>query len=53
MEIQAVSLLTLVTCCLWSTLSLQGDESVERPNVLFIAMDDLRPAVGAGQVAWA
>ena len=46
MKIQAVSLLALVTCCLWSTLSLQGDESVERPNVLFIAIDDLRPAVG-------
>jgi len=46
MKIQAVSLITLVTCCWWSTLSLQGDESVERPNVLFIAIDDLRPAVG-------
>ena len=46
MKIQAISLIAFVTFFLWNPLSIKGDDSLERPNVLFIAIDDLRPAVG-------
>ena len=46
MKIQAISLIAFVTFFLWNPLSIKGDDSLERPNVLFIAIDDLRPALG-------
>jgi len=42
----SVSTAVLVMCCLASAVSVVLAEEARRPNVLFIAVDDLRPVLG-------
>ncbi|MBT4866919.1 MAG: sulfatase-like hydrolase/transferase, partial [Planctomycetaceae bacterium] len=41
-----VSPIVILTCCFVASLSVVRAEDAKRPNVLFIAIDDLRPALG-------
>jgi iduronate 2-sulfatase len=46
MKTHSVFTAALVMCCLASAVSIVRAEEARRPNVLFIAVDDLRPALG-------
>jgi len=46
MKMYFVSPIVILTCCFVASLSVVRAEDAKRPNVLFIAIDDLRPALG-------
>ncbi len=46
MKPHSVSAIVLLTCCFAAVVSVVRAEEAKRLNVLFIAIDDLRPALG-------